>query len=47
MKPLANIKRTKVYGCYLMGLPTGKKKRKKKKKKKENIKGAKGDKLGP
>ena len=38
MKPLANIKRTKVYGCYLIGLPTGEKK---KKKRKENGKGAK------
>ena len=41
IKPLANIKRTKVYGCYLIGLPTGEKERKRKKKKKENRKGAK------
>ena len=40
MKPLANIKRTKLYGCYLIGLPTGEKKRKEEKKK-ENRKGAK------
>ena len=39
MKPLANIKHTKVYGCYLIGLSTGELKRKKKKK--ENRKGTK------
>ena len=30
-KPLANIQHSKVYGCYLIGLPTGEKKREKKK----------------
>ena len=30
MKPLANIKRTKVYGCYLIGLSTGELKKRKK-----------------
>ena len=43
MKPLANIKRTKVYGCYLIGLPT----RDKKRKKKESRKGAKVISWGP
>ena len=38
VKPLANIRRTKVYGCYLIGLPRGEKN---KKEKKENRKGAK------
>ena len=38
MKPLANIKRTKVYGCYLIGLSTGELK---KRNKKENRKGTK------
>ena len=32
MKPLSNIKRTKVYRCYLIGLSTGELKRKKGKK---------------
>ena len=45
MKPLANIKHTKVYGCYLIGLPTAEKKREKKKERKQ--KGCKGNKLGP
>ena len=37
MKPLANIKRTKVYGCYLIGLPQGRKRKKRKKKKIERV----------
>ena len=45
MKPLATMKHTKVYGCYLIGLPTGEKKRKEKKK--ENRKGAKVISWGP
>ena len=34
MKPLANIKRTKVSRCYLIGLSTGELKRKKERKQK-------------
>ena len=30
IKPLANIKRTKVYGCYLIGLSSGELKKRKK-----------------
>ena len=38
MKPLANIKRTKVYGCYLMGLSTGNLKKKREKENRKDVK---------
>ena len=43
MKPRENIKRTKVYGCYLIGLST----RELREKEKENRKGAKVKSWGP